>query len=191
MPDLIIHILIPLTALLLFYDKRYRSYVILLAPLAIFPDIDHVITASLHRALFHNVFILAPMIVLALFFYKTRNRGDQNDKGNRLNNIAIIATFYLLSHLILDSFNGGVSLFYPFSTRAYPFVFDLIYRGGALTPAVGVDIKEPFAFEEGVTSLGMGILVTFVVGALFSYRHRNVSVVRGATSCEIIKNIKK
>ncbi len=171
MPDLIIHILIPLTALLLFYDKKYRNYVILLAPLAILPDFDHVITASLPRALFHNVFILAPTIVLALFFYKTRDGGDQNDTGNRVYNMAIIATFYLLSHLILDSFNGGAWLFYPLSTHAYSFVFDLVYHGGVFAPAVGVDIKEPTGFAEGVTSLGMGVLLTFATGVLFSYRH--------------------
>ena len=173
MPDLIIHIVIPLTALLLFYDKWYRNYVILLAPLAIFPDLDHVITASLPRALFHNVFILVPTITLVLIFYKTRDRSNQNDTGNRVYNIAIITTFYLLSHLILDSFNGGVSLFYPFSTHAYPFVFDLVYQGGfTFMPTIGVDIKDPTAFAEGITSLGMGILLTFVAGALFSYRRR-------------------
>jgi hypothetical protein len=171
MPDLIIHILIPLTALLLFYDKKYRSYVMLLAPLAILPDFDHVITMSLHRALLHNVFILIPTIILALFFYQIRDGGDQNDAGNRMYNVAIIATFYLLSHLILDSFNGGVALFYPLSTHHYPFVFDFVFRGEDFMPVIGVDIHEPsFGFEEGVTSLGAGILLTFAVGALFSYQ---------------------
>ena len=174
MPDLIVHILIPITALLLFYDKRYRNYVILLAPLAIFPDLDHVSTAMLPRALFHNVFILVPTTVLALFFYGTRDMNNRNDVRNLLYNIAIIATFYLLSHLILDSFNGGVALFYPFSTHIYPFVFDLVYQGGrSVVPVIGVDIKEPnFARAEGVTSLGAGIALTFFVGALFSYRRR-------------------
>ena len=173
MPDLIIHVLIPLTALLLFYDKRYRTYVILLAPLAIFPDLDHVITTGFQRALFHNVFILVPPLVLALFFYKTRDVRDQSDIGNRLYNIAVITAFYLLSHLILDSFNGGVSLFYPLSIHHYPFVCDLVYQGGGFIPVFGVDIGEPnFAHAEGVTSLGAGIFLTFVVGALFSYRHR-------------------
>jgi len=173
MPDLLVHILIPLTALLLFYDKRYRNYVILLAPLAIFPDLDHVINASLPRALFHNVFILVPTTTLALFFHKTRDRNNQNDTGNRVYNIAIITTFYLLSHLILDSFNGGVSLFYPFSTHRYPFVFDLVYQGGfTFVPTIGVDILDPTAFAEGIASLGMGVALTFVVGALFSYRRR-------------------
>ena len=113
-----------------------------------------------------------PTIGLALFFYGTRDVSDQNDVGNLLYNIAIIATFYLVSHLILDSFNGGVSLFYPLSTHRFPFVFDLVYQGGGFVPVVGVDIHEPsFGFEEGVTSLGVGILLTFVMGVFFSYRH--------------------
>lgn len=142
MPDLIVHILIPLTTLLLFYDKRYRTYVILLAPLAIFPDLDHVITTGLHRALFHNVFILVPTIGLALFFYETRDVSDQNDVGNLFYNITIIATFYLLSHLILDSFNGGVSLFYPLSTHSIHSCLTSYIKGGALCQSLAWTFKS-------------------------------------------------
>ena len=102
-----------------------------------------------------------------------RNKNNQNDVGNLLYNVAIIATFYLLSHIILDSFYGGVALFYPFSTHSYPFVFDFFYqRGGRVGSLIGVDIKEPTGYPEGITTLGVGILLTFVVGALFSYRRK-------------------
>jgi hypothetical protein len=172
MPDLILHILVPLTALLLFYDRRYRKYIILLAPLAILPDIDHIITVGLQRALFHNVFILVPTLTLALYFYETRNASNKNDVSNLLYNITLIATFYLLSHLILDSFDGGVSLFYPFLLRKYPLVFDLAVQGGNIVPFFGVGVGAPITTEEPVTSLGVGILLTFSMGALFSYRYR-------------------
>ena len=107
-----------------------------------------------------------------------RNKNDQNDTGTLLYNIAIIATFYLLPHIILDSFFGGVALFYPFSTHSYPLVFDFFYqRGGRIGSLIGVGINEPTGYPEGITSLGVGILLTFIIGTLFSYRHKERQIV--------------
>ena len=73
MPDPFVHIIVGVLALWLFYDKKYRHYAIFLFPLAVLPDVDHLIPNE-HRMLFHNLFIILPVIGIALYErYKAKN----------------------------------------------------------------------------------------------------------------------
>ena len=108
-----------------FADKKYRNYVLLLFPLAVLPDLDHFLPPY-HRLLLHNVFILVPTIGLALY---ARFRA----KNDVLYNVALIATCFLLSHLLLDLFTGaGVPLSYPLSAATFGFTYELLIAHGSV-----------------------------------------------------------
>ena len=99
MPNWAIHLLVPLLALLIVVRKEDHKYILLLLPFAVFPDIDTFVTE--HRALLHNIFIPLVLAFIGLSLKKIRP-------------ILFITAFYFASHVILDMFNGGVVLFYPF-----------------------------------------------------------------------------
>ncbi len=99
MPNWAIHLLVPLLALLIVCRKEDHKYILLLLPFAVFPDVDTFVTE--HRALLHNVFIPLVLVLTGIALKKMRS-------------IFFITAFYFASHIILDMFNGGVVLFYPF-----------------------------------------------------------------------------
>ncbi len=99
MPDWPIHLIVPLLALLIAGKKEDMRYILLLLPLAVVPDLDTLMTQ--HRALLHNIFI--PLIILFAGLIIREKR-----------TVFVIASVYILSHMILDMFGGGVVIFYPF-----------------------------------------------------------------------------
>jgi len=149
MADMLIHLAIPFVALLAFYDRRYLKYVIFLIPLAMIPDIDHIpMLTPLRGLLLHNVFILIPTAALTAYTFVKRKFIYYN--------IFLIATFYLISHLLLDLHYVG--LLYPFSNQVFSFKFDVNLQYG---PAI--------------TSLGAYILLTFVLALIISLSNvRNI-----------------
>ena len=98
MSSLFNHVFIPITILIIFSNelKIDSKNIILLSLFGILPDID---IFFFHRASFHNIFIL--IIPMLAFVFMNRE-------------IFGIVSFYLISHIILDVFNGGVFLLYPF-----------------------------------------------------------------------------
>jgi membrane-bound metal-dependent hydrolase YbcI (DUF457 family) len=156
MPDPITHVIVATSLLWLFWDKKYRNYVLLLAPLAVLLDIDHLLPPY-HRLLLHNLFILVPIISLALYArFRTKN--------DLLYNVALIATFFLFSHLLLDLFTGaGVPLFYPLSAATFGFTYELVIAHGSavLLP------EPPAAFVQsellGIALISLALAVTLFV----------------------------
>ncbi len=135
MPDLLLHLIVPFAALLLFYKSRYRVYIVLLSPLAILPDVDHLWSGEVARAWLHNIFILVPPLLVGIYGYKTRQE--------KLYNIAFIAAVYLCSHILLDIFQGGVSLIYPIANYDYAVTFDLFMQNHTITPDIAFNVSLP------------------------------------------------
>ena len=141
MADLLIHLTIPFVALLAFYDRRYLKYIIFLAPLFILPDIDHLsMLTPLRGLLLHNVFILIPTAALTVYAFAGRKVIHYN--------VFLIATFYLLSHILLDLHYAG--LLYPFSNQIFNFELEIKLYGPA------------------ITSLGVYIFLTFLSALIVS-----------------------
>ncbi|MGZ4940901.1 MAG: hypothetical protein ACXV5P_01205 [Halobacteriota archaeon] len=158
MPDLLLHLIVPLAALLLFYDRRYRMYVLLLCPLAILPDIDHLAPGDFARMWLHNIFVLLPPLLAGVYAY---------EKGyKRAYNIAFIALFYLSCHILLDLFQGGVSLFYPVANNNYAVIFDLLKQGQNVTPNIAFNVsvprRDPSLAQDVVSSVSVAIAVIFI-----------------------------
>ncbi len=156
MPDPFVHITVGVLALWLFYNKKYRHYALFLFPLAVLPDVDHLIPSE-HRVLFHNVFILLPVIGIALYErFKAKNMTFYH--------VACIATFLMLSHLMLDFFtDAGVPLFYPFVATKYSFTYQILLAHGSIM----LIPEPPAAFVQsevwGVLLVGITLpLVLFI-----------------------------
>jgi membrane-bound metal-dependent hydrolase YbcI (DUF457 family) len=99
MPNWSIHLIVPLLALLIASRKENHKYILLLLPFAVLPDADTLLAQ--HRALLHNIFLPLIVLIPALFIKEKKT-------------LFMIASAYLASHVLLDMFQGGVVLFYPF-----------------------------------------------------------------------------
>lgn len=102
MSSLVTHIIIPLFILLIFSDelKLSKKMLIFLSFFAIFPDID---IFYMHRFILHNIFIF--IIPIAIYYFRKDIK------------VSLVIAYYLLSHLILDTFYGGIHILYPFSDK--------------------------------------------------------------------------
>lgn len=94
------HLILPM--LFLLSARINPRLAIPLSLFAIFPDFDSVF--GIHRATLHNLFIVA--IIPLIFVFWARFRKPE------LFLPGLVILFYLSSHILLDL--GGVALFYPF-----------------------------------------------------------------------------
>ncbi len=126
MPSPLIHLVIALAiVLVLLKEEKYIKYSLF----ALLPDLDYF--SGMHRALFHNIFIIIAISLLIYFIIK-------NEK------VSIVIFIFMFSHIILDLFNGGASLFFPIydkiiciesaikvdSNGSLSFIFNTITNGG-------------------------------------------------------------
>lgn len=159
------HAFIPLSILYIFSGilKLHPKKIIVLSFLGIFPDLDVVF---IHRETFHNIFIL--IIPLLVFFTKKRD-------------IAGIICFYLLSHLILDLFNGGISALYPFYNNKFFINAEIMssHNVGSIKYTLNYGIKGNFIdnivkFGGGggygiMSSENIGTAILFIIMILISF----------------------
>lgn len=84
-----------------------RRKVLLAWPLTHVMDLDYVV--GHHRATLHNVWVLLPFLAVLLWSLRPATR----DPGRA--QWMTICLVYLASHLTMDVFAGGITLFYPLS----------------------------------------------------------------------------
>jgi hypothetical protein len=156
--DPLLHLLLPVLFLLaLRIDTRK---VLMLAPLAIFPDFDAVF--GLHRAVFHS---FIPILVLPLSFiiFSKLKRPEWMLS-------AMLVQFYLASHIVLDL--GGVAFLWPFLKDQLFFdpVINFNLQGGVnfmihfdygWRPYVPMATTD-FLSETGFAMIFLGMLVGIV-----------------------------
>ena len=140
------HIFIPLAILFIFSDKLNidKEHIVLLSLFGILPDFDVIF---LHRMSFHNIFIIISIVALASVITK-------DDK------IAGIIGFYLLSHLILDLFNGGISALYPLYDRIFFINAEIIssFNINSISYILNYGIKGEFIDNVAKSGNGYGII---------------------------------
>jgi len=155
MSSLFSHIFIPLTILLIFSGKLRLDpkKIMVLSFFGILPDADAFIFT--HRAFLHNVFVL---IIPLLIFIFVKNK-----------EIPGIISFYLVSHIILDIFNGGVFLLYPFYGSVFFSRIEVWFNNGDMLPIIYYGISDtimPVGRGESMISsenVGTAILLTVVI----------------------------
>lgn len=151
MSSLFNHAFIPITILLIFSDRLniHTRNILILGLFAILPDIDMYLN---HRASFHNIFILI-IPVLAFIFINREIFG--------------IISFYFISHIILDIFNGGVSLLYPFYKSVLFVRADIRFGDSIFTYGINNKIiNVPIIGESIISSENFGIIILLMVVVL-------------------------
>lgn len=161
MSSLFNHIFIPISILLIF-SKRLKidpKNVILLSFFGILPDAD---ITLFHRATLHNIFILIVPILIFIF-----NKDIREVSG--------IICFYLGSHLLLDIFDGGIFLLYPFYNNVFYSVIELIFNNGIIFN-VGISkyiINMKTIGEPMISSENVGVATLLIITMLISIIIKN------------------
>lgn len=166
MSSLFNHIFIPLAILLIFSGmlKLDPRKIIILSFFGILPDIDIFL---FHRASFHNILI---PIIFAIAFVLLKNRKDRRETLS-------IISFYLISHIILDIFNGGTYLLYPFYNNVIYARADILYDYKGVTSIVDYGVsdeivdmikKESIMSSESAATMILLIIPSF----LFAIREK-------------------
>ncbi|MGA3360119.1 MAG: metal-dependent hydrolase [Halobacteriota archaeon] len=171
----IIHLLVGLVALLLYFDDRHRMWALLLLPFAVLPDLDHFHIAFLYdpRVYFHNVFMLVPPLVVGLYGLAT--------KRTLVRDVGFMASFLLWTHLMLDYFTGGEALFFPLTKREFAF-------SGSRTLSEDAVVLLPKTLLPWVNYEALGIvLVFFALAGILIFKklvHLNADVHERAEQIE-------
>lgn len=158
MPTLFSHIYIPLTILFIFSNglKLDQRLIIILSLFGTLPDIDIFL---FHRASLHNIFIL---IIPILIFLLTKDR--------KIRYIAGIICTYLGSHIILDIFNGGAFILYPFYNNVFFVQAEIIFHYVGITPilnyGISKDIVNNGIGEPMISSENIGIMILLIIFTL-------------------------
>lgn len=159
MSSLFGHIFIPLVILLIFSDKLKldQKKIIILSFISILPDADAFI--FIHRAFLHNIFVL--LIVPLLIFVIIK---DIKIYG--------IISFYLMSHLILDIFNGGIFLFYPLYDNVFFSRIEVWFNNGYMIYVLNYGISEKIVSmgigEPMISSENIGTTILLIIIMLLS-----------------------
>jgi hypothetical protein len=104
--DLLFHMLIPVMLAWIVGVNQRKA--LMLAPIAIIPDLDVLLSA--HRVYLHTLFIPIAIAVVS-YLYKLK-RGFHQD-------LIFLASLFYLSHLLLDFFPGPVAILWPLTNVGY------------------------------------------------------------------------
>ena len=153
MSSLFNHAFIPISLLFIFSNKLKLDHrkIIILSFFGVFPDADFYIPP--HRAIFHNIFILIiPFIIYFLI-------KDQKISG--------MIGFYLLSHLILDIFNGGIFFLYPFYNEVIYITASVWISGKGIIEALNYGVNDDIVRVKGgeaiISSESIGTIILFMI----------------------------
>lgn len=159
------HIFIPVAILLLFSKKLNLNprEVIALSFFAVLPDIDSIFVGSnsitLHRVLFHNIFIV---IIPLLFFIFAKSKRE----------VFGIICFYLMSHLIFDLFTGGIFLFYPVYNNVFFANVELLLNHSSFIPVLEYGISNKIMNngigEPAISSENVAFAILLIICAAIS-----------------------
>ncbi|EHP85542.1 metal-dependent hydrolase [Methanotorris formicicus] len=169
--DILTHVFIPL--IFLFAIRELKKEYVFLIPFTLFPDLDKFIGTPLLHSL-----VVEFGVFLVLFGTESflRKKYLKNDSINC--KYSMIIMIYILSHLVLDFFDGGpVYLFYPFLDVGVGLEFStkLVVGNGFEFKDVlpNVVCTTPHRLNEygGVIS-GFGVvsMLMFLLMMLYEYR---------------------
>lgn len=167
MPTFVLQSVIPLMFLLALPGLDRRK-ILLLWPLTHAPDLDYVI--GYHRATLHNVWVVLPFVaafVWAAAFASPRRPALAQWMG--------IAGVYVGSHVLMDVWAGGSTLFYPLSLRTYCYYGYVDVKTATNTPIVdfgacsftGIPVvSETYPWLWGIETSFLAFLVPATLAVL-------------------------
>lgn len=158
----LVHILLPLLFLLVFFPKLEKKYVFGLLFLTILIDFDFLLGTS-HRYLFHNIFFV---ILISLFVYVLWDK-----------KAFFVSLYYLFSHLLIDVYHQGpVAFFWPVYKKFFILTLEFLYYGGLNLQytfnIVTKSLSEVKCFEGGhiFTEIGLILIVFILVLGITAYK---------------------
>lgn len=150
MSSLFSHVFIPLAILLIFSNllRLDPKNIVVLSLFGILPDADIFL---LHRESFHNILIFAiPFLIFIFTKYKREISG--------------IISFYIASHLILDMFNGGIFLLYPYYKNVFFVNIDIFFNNGdMLVYDYGISDKIIDKVDPMISSENFGVVLLTIL----------------------------
>ncbi len=156
MSSLFSHVFIPL-AILFIFSNRLRldpRNIVVLSLFGVLPDADIFL---LHRESFHNILIFAiPFLIFIFTRYKREISG--------------IISFYIASHLILDIFNGGIFLLYPYYKNVFFANIEILFNDSFIRLVYDygisnniIDKVDPMISSENFGIIAMIIFMSIMV----------------------------
>ena len=128
--DLLFHMVIPVMLALIAGVDRRRA--LMLAPIAIIPDLDVLLVA--HRVYLHTVFIPVTIAILCLFLFNLKQRALIHLPLPRRE--ILLASLYYLGHLLLDLCPGPVAVFWPLTSVGYGLNIGVTVNQQSIIPTV-------------------------------------------------------
>lgn len=122
------HILLPSLVALAFFRTLPRKWVIGLAPTVFIQDLDYLLPGE-HRVVTHTALIPLGIFFALALWWRRRGRLEPfwefaRQPGKPV--VLLLLSYYMVSHVVLDVFTGGVVLFWPLSDVNYYASFHLI-----------------------------------------------------------------
>ncbi len=156
--DLVFHVLLPV--MLGLTANVDRKKVFMLAPIALIPDVDALLMA--HRVYLHTIFI--PLFIAVIPFF-------MNVLGlKEYKTLFWLASFYYLSHIILDFFPGPVAILWPLTDNGYGVWVAVIASQQSVFPAITpyfAPIFEQANTSNGITDVSIVTPQSIALTALF------------------------
>jgi len=148
-----------------------RRKALMLAPIAIIPDLDILLTA--HRVYLHTLFI--PMAIAAVsYLYKLKRRFHHG--------LIFLASLFYLSHLLLDFFPGPVAILWPFTNVGYGLNVSLTVSQKSAVPTVQlrlavtteqIQIPNIVTNAEAVTPQSV-VTAILLLAAIIMIQHKKI-----------------
>ncbi len=159
--DIVFHMVIP--AMLAIIAGVSVKKALLLAPIAVIPDLDTAFNA--HRLYLHTIFI--PIAIMAVAWVYTRKRG-----WKPYGEILFLASLFYLSHLMLDFFGGPVGILWPLTNMGYGVNVGLNVTQQSIVPLSTVkvqfiqqEISYPNAIIDVAAASTQSVAVTIMLFA--------------------------
>jgi len=162
--DLLFHMVIPVMLALIAGVDRRRA--LMLAPIAIIPDLDVLLVA--HRVYLHTVFIPVTIVILCLFLFNLKQRALIHLPLPRRE--ILFASLYYLSHLLFDLYPGPVAVFWPLTSVGYRLNIGVIVNQQSVIPTVQPYIRvitKQIQIPNVVTNVAAATMESTVTAILF------------------------
>lgn len=166
MPTFVLQSVIPLMFLLAIPGLDRRK-ILLAWPLTHAPDIDYV--WGHHRATLHNVWVVLPFVALLLWGTLRAPRNAPLAQWGAIGGV------YVGSHVLMDVWAGGSTLFYPLSLHTYCYYGYVDVKTATNTPIIdfgecsfeGVPtVAETYPWLWGIETAFLAFLIPATLAAL-------------------------
>ncbi len=183
MPSILPHVLLPVLLGIAFLPVA-RKRLLQWAPVALVPDLDYFFAKEFHRAALSNIWI--PLIMVGILVWMWR----RNDPTARFaewmwrpgapGNLAL-ATYFIVGHMFMDVFAGGISLFWPLvPTNLYidfAIIVDtatnqpVVTAGGGTEPDI-VEVSPVFTWWSVIDTAMLALTAVILAAWLIARRLR-------------------